>query len=205
VATDPLVPGMEIERRLVELVESVRSAVTIPLAVKLSPFYSSIPNLARRLVDVGADGLVLFNRSYYPAMDLDELTVRPMPDLSGSWELPLRLRWLGILFGHVNASLSVTGGVHTSDDAAKAILAGAESIQLVSVLLSRGPNYLKELLAGLQAWMRQHKFESLSACRGMLSLRNCPDPAGYERGTYAMGLQGWNNAKPSIPRREPLA
>lgn len=205
VAVDPAETGAEQERRVVDVVQSVRGAITIPLAVKLSPFYSAIPNLARRLVDAGADGLVLFNRSYYPSIDLEELIVTPMPDLSGSWELPLRLRWLGILYSRVNASLAVTGGVHTADDAAKAILAGADCIQLVSVLLQRGPNYLKELLAGLQAWMAQHRFESLNACTGMLSLSGCPDPLSYERGTYAMSLQGWNKAKTSVRPHDPLA
>lgn len=195
VPTNPERCGGDVERQLLNLVAAVRSAITIPLSVKLAPFYSSLPNLARRLANEGADGLVLFNRSYYPAIELQELTVTSMPDLSGPWELSLRLRWLGILYGKVNVSLAVTGGVHSADDAVKSILAGTDAIQVVSVLLKNGPNYLKELTAGLQNWMARQKFENLEQCRGLLSLANCPDPDGYERGTYAMGLQGWNSHK----------
>lgn len=198
VPVDPSESSDEVERRLLQIVAAVRSAISIPMGVKLAPFYSALPNLARRLADEGADGLVLFNRSYYPSIDIEDLDVTPMPDLSGSWELALRLRWLGILFGKVNTSLSVTGGVHSVDDAVKSLLAGADTIQLVSVLLKQGPNCLKELIAGLKSWMTRQKFEKLDACRGLLSLKNCPDPAGYERGTYAMGLQGWNARKQSL-------
>lgn len=200
VATDPATASGDIDRQLLNLVSAVRSAINLPLGVKLAPFYSALPNLARQLANEGADGLVLFNRSYYPAIHLQDLTVTPMPDLSGPWELPLRLRWLGILYGKVNVSLAVTGGVHTSDDAVKSILAGADAIQLVSVLLKNGPTCLRELTAGVQSWMGRQKFESLHHCRGLLSLANCPDPDGYERGTYAMGLQGWNNPKRPMNR-----
>jgi dihydroorotate dehydrogenase (fumarate) len=185
----------EVERQLLNLVAAVRSAIHVPLSVKLAPFYSSLPNLARRLATEGADGIVLFNRSYYPAIQVQDLTVTAMPDLSGPWELSLRLRWLGILYGKVNVSLAVTGGVHSAEDAVKSILAGADAIQVVSVLLKNGPNYLKELIAGLRNWMASQKFEGFDQCRGLLSLANCPDPDGYERGTYALGLQGWNMQK----------
>lgn len=198
VPTNPDRSGVDVERQVLDLVAAVRSAIKVPLSVKLAPFYSSLPNLARRLVNEGADGIVLFNRSYYPEIQLQDLTVTAMPDLSGPWELSLRLRWLGILFGKVNVSLAVTGGVHSADDAVKSILAGADAIQVVSVLLKNGPDYLKELSAGLQSWMARQKFERLDQCRGLLSLANCPDPDGYERGTYAMGLQGWNSHKRQV-------
>jgi len=194
----------EVERRLLNLVAAVRSAIKIPLSIKLVPFYSALPNLARRIADEGADGLVLFNRSYYPLVDVEDLTLTSLPELSGPWELPLRLRWVGILFQKVNAALSITGGIHSVDDAVKSILAGADTIQLVSVLLKHGPEYLKELIAGFDLWMTRRKFQSLDECRGLLSLKNCPDAADYERGTYALGLQGWNERKkvtrPPSPR-----
>jgi len=195
VASDPSDTANEVERRVLNLVAAVRSAISIPLSVKLVPFYSALPNLARRLVNEGADGLVLFNRSYYPMVDVEDLSLTSLPELSGAWELPLRLRWIGILFGKVNASLSITGGIHSADDAVKSILSGADTVQLVSVLLKNGPDYLRELISGLDAWMTRCKFENLEACRGLLSLKNCPDAAEYERGTYALGLQGWNERK----------
>lgn len=191
----PSESSLEVERRVLNVVASVRSVISIPLAVKILPFYTSLPQFAQRLTDEGADGIVLFNRSYFPSIDLEELNMTPQAELSGAWELSLRLRWLGVLYGRVNTALSVSGGVHTSSDALKALLTGADTVQMVSAILTRGSGYLKEVIAGVKHWMKQHNYENLEAFRGLLSLKNCPDPAGFDRGAYAYTLQTWNARK----------
>jgi dihydroorotate dehydrogenase (fumarate) len=191
VATDPGVPGSLVEERVLDAARLVRGAVAIPVAVKLSPFFSSIANLAGRLDDVGVHGLVLFNRFYQPDIDIEHLDVLPRLKLSDSSELLLRLRWLAILSGRLKGSLACTGGVHTADDAIKAIMAGAHAVQLVSVLLHDGPEKLAELRQGLEQWMTDHEYESVNQMRGSMSLARCPDPAAYERGNYVKLLQTW--------------
>jgi dihydroorotate dehydrogenase (fumarate) len=196
--------AVHVEAQVLATTAAVCSVVRIPVAVKLSPFYSALPNLVSALRGAGAKAVVLFNRSYYPEFNLTDLSVIPQPDLSGSYELPLRLRWLGILHGRANVELAVTGGVHTSEDALRALLAGADTIQLVSVLLRRGPGYLKEVCAGVRHWMNEKKFASVDDFRGLLSLKNCPNPQSYERGTYALGLQSWNARRATILPQVPL-
>jgi dihydroorotate dehydrogenase (fumarate) len=181
-----------VEDRAVEMVCLVKEAVRIPVAVKLSPFYTALGHFAHRLDDAGADGLILFNRFYQPDLDPENLEVMRTLALSTSSELPLRLRWLGVLSGRVRASLAVTGGVHTHLDALKALMAGADAVQVVSVLLRRGPSYLKILIAELTAWIESHEYESLAQLKGSLSLHSCPDPRAYERANYMLVLQSWN-------------
>lgn len=191
-ATDMDTPGSEIEDTIVEMLRDVKTSISIPVAVKLSPFYTSVANMARRLDDAGADGLVLFNRFYQPDIDVEDLSTVRSLHLSDSSELLLRLRWLAVLSGRVKASLAVTGGVHTAIDAVKATMAGADAIQLVSVLLKNGPHRLANIKQDLEEWMEQQEWESLYQMRGNMNLLHCPDPKVYERGNYMLILQSWS-------------
>lgn len=165
--------------------------MSIPVAVKLSPFFTSLPHLARHLDAVGVDGLVLFNRFYQPDIDVEALDVAPRLQLSDSSELLLRLRWLAILRGRVKASLAATGGIHTGLDAIKAVMAGASGVQLVSVLLHHGPDKLRDLQREFARWMEDHEYESVEQMCGSMSLERCPDPAAFERANYTRILQTW--------------
>ena len=188
VATDPEVGAAELEARYLDLVADVRSAVSIPLAVKLSPFYTALANFAVRVDEAGADGLVLFNRFYQADLDLDSRDVVPRLVLSTSEELRLPLRWIAILFGRVQASLAATTGVHTGLDAAKVLLAGADVAMMTSALLRNGPDHLRPLEVQVRDWMDRHGFETLDQLRGRLSQRSVPDPAAFERANYIKTL-----------------
>ncbi len=194
VATDPAEAGAAVEARTVEILRGVKRAVTIPVAVKLSPFFSSLPNLARSLDEAGADGLVLFNRFYQPDIDVEALEATPSLHLSDSSELLLRIRWLAILTGQVRASLAASGGVHTGLDAVKAVMAGASAVQVVSRLLQDGPQQLKIIVDGVRDWLAVHEYESLEQARGSMSLRTSPDPSAFERGNYMKILRSWRVA-----------
>ena len=175
-----------------EMLRAVKEAVRVPVAVKLSPFYTSLSHFAWSLDQAGADGLVLFNRFYQPDIDIEELQTVPTLQLSHPSELLLRLRWLAILSGQVRPSLAVTGGVHGVEDAVKAIMAGAHAVQLVSVLLRHGPGYLRTMKDRLAHWLEEHEYDSLAQARGSMNLRGCPDPKAYERANYMLVLQGWH-------------
>ena len=190
-ATDPEESGADLERRTVEVVAEVRQRIQIPIAVKLSPFYSALANFAKQLVAAGADGLVIFNRFYQADIDVEELEVERTLHLSDSSELLLRLRWLAVLSATVETSLAVTGGVHSSLDAIKAVMTGADAVQLVSALFRRGPEYLTGIRRRVEEWLVEHEYESLDQMRGSMSLARCPDPAAYERANYMHILQGW--------------
>ncbi len=190
-AADPDESGDEIERQTIEMVRAVRDKVRIPLAVKLSPFYTAFAHFARRLDEAGADGLVLFNRFYQADIDLEELEAVRTLQLSDSSELLLRLRWLAILSGRLEASLAVTGGVHTAVDAVKAVLCGADAVQLVSALLRHGPEHLAAIRRDTEEWLVEHEYESLAQMRGSMNLERCPDPEAYERANYMHILQGY--------------
>ena len=191
VATDLGQSSETVEKRLLNIAHFVKRNVKIPVAVKLSPFFSSLPHFARQMDELKVDGLVLFNRFYQPDIDLENLEVEPKLHLSDSAELLLRLRWLAVLSGRVKASLAVTGGVHTPEDAIKALMAGAHAVQIVSALLKRGPQYLRELKKGLEQWLEQHEYESVQQLQGSMSLQKCPDPAAFERANYMRVLTGW--------------
>ena len=180
-----------IERERLAVVRAVRQAVSIPIAVKLSPYYTSLAHVARQLDELGANGLVLFNRFYQPDIDVEELTVVPSLKLSKSSELLLRIRWLAILHGRLQASLALSGGVHTPLDVVKGVMAGADVVQVVSALLQHGPEHLRSLREGLQAFMVLHEYESLAQMHGSMSLESCPDPAAFERANYMRVLQSW--------------
>jgi dihydroorotate dehydrogenase (fumarate) len=192
VATDPHLDGSAVEQRVVEAAKIVRAAVRIPIAVKLSPFFSSVSNLAQQLDDVGVNGLVLFNRFYQPDIDIDMLDVTPRLRLSDPSELLLRVRWLAILSGRVRASLAASGGVHGATDAVKAIMAGADAVQIVSALLQHGPERLLLILRDLRHWMEEREYTSVAQMRGSMNLGRCPDPAAFERGNYVKLLQTWH-------------
>ena len=191
IATNADTTGAEIERQAIETVQAVKRAVAIPVAIKLSPFYSAFAHLARDLARAGADGLVLFNRFYQPDIDAEELAATRTLHLSDSSELRLRLHWIAILSGRVQASLAATGGVHTAVDVVKATMAGAHVTQMVSALLMHGPAHLRMVLNDLAAWLQKHEWSSLAEMRGNLSLSRVPDADAYERANYMLMLQGW--------------
>jgi dihydroorotate dehydrogenase (fumarate) len=189
-AANPDETGEQVEARALRVVRAVRDSLTIPIAVKLSPFYSSIANFAKQLDNVNVNALVLFNRFYQPDIDIEELQALRV-NLSTPSDLLLRLRWLALLHGKVRTSLAATGGVHSATDAIKAVMAGADAVQIVSALLQRGPAYLKEVREGMAHWLEEHSYESLAQMRGSMSLARCADPKAYERANYMRLLQSW--------------
>jgi dihydroorotate dehydrogenase (fumarate) len=187
VSTDPRLSGTRAEESTLDLVRQVRAAVTIPLAVKLSPFYSSIAHMAYELDQLGVDGLVLFNRFNQPDIDLDTLEVvtKPLISTDGEGEvLRLPLRWIAILHGQITADLAATGGVHTAQDVVKLLLVGANVTMLASALLLHGVERLHRIETDLLAWLEEHEYESISQLRGSMSQRCVPDPAAFERAHY---------------------
>ena len=192
VSTDPRTSGATAEDDLVDMVHDIKSLVTIPLAVKLSPFFTAFANVAHQLDEAGADGLVLFNRFYQPDIDIKTMQVVPRLELSTSAELPLRLRWIAILCGRVHASLALTGGVATPHDGIKAILAGADAVQLVSALLHHGPTYVGVMRHSLEQWLEWHNMGSLAEARGQLSHQHTQHPGAWERANYIRTLQSWS-------------
>jgi dihydroorotate dehydrogenase (fumarate) len=190
-ATDPSMDAEQIENAMLETVSLVTAAVNIPVSVKLSPFHTSPANFALALERVGAAGVVLFNRFYQPDFDTEQLEAKSQLKLSDPSELLLRLRWLAIISPHMRGSLSATGGIHSSDDIVKAILAGAHTVQLVSVLLKHGPRVLFSLQEGLENWMKEHDYSNIDEFRGAMNLRRCADPAAFERANYMRILQSW--------------
>jgi len=183
--------GEEVERRAIDIVDAVRQEVSIPIAVKLSTFFSSIPNVAKRLGQAGANGLVIFNRFYQPDIDIDELDVVPNLRLSTADELRLRLRWLAILSGQVDLSLSATGGAHNAVDVIKAVMAGADTVQLVSALLIHGPEHISRILEAMEFWMHEHDYESVRQMHGSMNLQRTPKPEAFSRANYMRMLDSW--------------
>lgn len=189
--TDPARSGTDIEAEMLDTVRSVTTAVNVPVAVKISPFHTSPLHFALALQEAGAAGVVLFNRFYQPDFNLEDLEVLPQLRLSDSTELLLRLRWLAIVSPHLKASLSASGGVHSSEDAIKALLAGASTVQIVSALLKHGPRFVTTLLNGLRHWLTEHGYESVDQLRGAMNHQRCPDPSAFERANYIRILQSW--------------
>jgi dihydroorotate dehydrogenase (fumarate) len=190
-ATNPLETADQIEKRMLEIVRIVKGNVKLPVAVKLSPFFTSLAHFAKVLQGAGADALVLFNRFYQPDLDIENLEVEPTLQLSKSSELLLRLRWLALLSSQLEVPLAVSGGVHTAADAIKATMAGATGIQMVSALLQHGPERLKKVREDMAAWMVTKEYESLSQMRGSMSLLKCPNPQAFERANYMRVLAGY--------------
>jgi dihydroorotate dehydrogenase (fumarate) len=193
IPTDPKLNSAEIEDGYVELVKAVRSQVSIPLAVKLSPFFTSLPNLAERLSAAGANGLVLFNRFYQPDLDIETLEVVPNLVLSTSDELRLPLRWIAILRGRVKADLALSSGVHQATDVVKALMAGANVAMTTSELLAHGINRVTEILADLEKWMREFEYDSVRMMLGSMSQQAVADPSAFERANYMKALTSFDN------------
>jgi dihydroorotate dehydrogenase (fumarate) len=191
IPTQFTVSGLAIEDRIVETVKNLKGILKIPIAVKLSPFFTALGNLAARLDAAGADGLVLFNRFYQPDTDIKTIRVVPQAELSTSAELPLRLNWIAALHGRIRPSLAISGGVAQPADGIKGVLAGADVMQLVSALLHHGPGHVAAMKKGLTDWLEWHKMESLADARGLVSLKTTRDPASFERAQYIRTLHTW--------------
>jgi dihydroorotate dehydrogenase (fumarate) len=182
----------QLEDNYIKLVSDIRASINIPMAIKLAPFFTALPNFASRLVEAGADGLVLFNRFYQPDLDLENLEVVPNLVLSNSDELRLPLRWIAILYGKVKADLALTTGVHTPEDAIKAIMAGANVAMTTSALLKRGTQAIVQILDGMEAWMTEHEYVSVQQMRGSMSQGAVAEPAAFERANYMKVLNSFN-------------
>ncbi len=188
IATDPDQSALDVEARYVEVLRAVKESVSIPVALKLSPFFSSLAHFARRVDECGVDGLVLFNRFYQPDIDLEELEVIPDLVLSAPHELRLPLRWIAILDPLLDASLAASTGIYTAADVLKLLLAGADVTMLCAVLLRDGPMAVGELLRGVTEWMLEHEYTGLQQIRGSMNQRSCSNPAGFERANYMQAL-----------------
>lgn len=190
VPTDPAVSAEAIENTYVEILRAVKSTVTIPVAVKLSPFFSNLANVTHRLDSVGTEGLVLFNRFYQPDLDLETLEIRPNVLLSTPQALRLPLTWIGILYGRVKAGLAATGGVHNAEDVIKLLMVGANATMMCSALMRHGINHLRHVERELREWMEEHEYESVAQMQGSLSQLKCPDPQAFERAQYMRAVKG---------------
>ncbi|MFV1980759.1 MAG: dihydroorotate dehydrogenase-like protein [Rhodothermia bacterium] len=192
IPTDPEMDSGMVEQMYVDVVSAVCRSVSIPVAVKIGPFFSSPVNMARKMVGAGVSALVLFNRFYQPDFDLDNLEVVPHLVLSTSDELRLPLRWIAIMYGKVCTDFALTGGIHTPTDALKAIMAGANVAMMTSALLNNGIEHISETLSGMWSWMEEHEYESIGQMRGSMSQRNVAQPAAFERANYMKVLQSWS-------------
>ncbi len=189
--TDPNLSGAEVEGIYVDILTDVKKAVTIPVAMKLSPYFSSLANLAQQLTAAGAGGLVLFNRFYQPDLDIENLEVVPHLLLSTSAELRLPLRWIAILYGRVTADLALTTGIHTVEDMLKGLMAGAAVTMMASELLRNGIDRMSEILTDLERWLAEYEYESIAQLQGSLSQINCSEPAAFERANYMRVLSSF--------------
>lgn len=191
IATDPAISGSEVEQNYIDLVRHLKRSIRIPLAVKLSSFFSAPANMGVRFDEARADGIVLFNRFYQPDFDVDQLTVTPTLALSRPEELLLRLNWTAILFGHVRADLGITGGVHSSRDVIKCILAGAKVAFMTSALLRNGVHHAAHVMSEVNRWMDEHEYTSVQQMCGSMSHGSVPDPTAFERGNYMKVLSSY--------------
>ena len=193
IPTDLDLTAQELENAQVELVAQVKSVISIPLAVKLSPYITALPNFARRIVEAGANGLVLFNRFYQPDFDLNELKIIPSLDLSTSAELRLPLRWISILHGKVNADFALTSGIHTANDVLKTMMAGAKVAMMASNLLRNGEQVIPSMLTELEAWMKEREYASIKQMQGSMSQKSVKEPAAFERANYMNVLNSFRD------------
>jgi dihydroorotate dehydrogenase (fumarate) len=190
IPTDASLTAADIEKNYLEIVEAVRETVRIPVAVKLSPFFSNLANMAQRLDRAGADALVLFNRFYQPDINLEELEIQPNVLLSTPQSLRLPLTWIGILFGKLKSNLAATGGVHSAEDVVKLLMVGADVTMLCSSLMRHGINHLRHLERELREWMEEHEYDSVKQMQGSMSQQRCPDPGAFERAQYMRAVKG---------------
>ena len=194
--TDFETTSADVETRYVDLVAAVRRATRLPLAVKIGPYFAALPNLARRLIDAGADGLVLFNRYLHPDIDLDSLELALDLELSTPAEMRLPLRWIGILRGPLSTSLAATSGVHSANDVLKLLLAGADAAMMASTLLRHGPHHLATILADVRAWLEEREYESVTQLKGSMSREHVPNREAYERANYVKTLVSYTSKLP---------
>jgi len=192
IVTDPKLTAEHVEQGYADLVSAVKQSVRVPVAVKLSPFFSAPANMAKRLDAAGADALVLFNRFYQPDLDIESLEVVPSLTLSHPHELQLRLHWVAIIFGHIGADLAVTGGVHSARDVLKSVMAGARVAMMTSALLHNGIQHLHIVFSELLSWMEEHEYESIRQMCGSMSQRNVPNPAAFQRSNYMRVLSSYS-------------
>jgi dihydroorotate dehydrogenase (fumarate) len=190
--TDPDITSSDLEDQYIDLVRAIRASIRIPIAVKLSPFFTALPNFAKRLAEAGVNGLVLFNRFYQPDFDLDELEVVPRLVLSSSQELRLPLRWIAILYGRIPVDFALTSGIHTPEDIIKATMAGASGCMMASTLLKYGIGHMAELLAGVHTWMEEKEYESITQMKGSMSQKAVAEPAAFERANYIKVLSSFD-------------
>ena len=193
VAADPGLTAPEVEGRYLQLVEHVRASTDIPLAVKIAPYFSAMGDMARRLADAGADGLVLFNRFYQPDIDLETLTVKPDLVLSTRAELRLVLRWMAILHGRIDADLAATSGVHAGEDVVKLLLAGADVVMMASALLAHGASHVGPVTSELTTWLADHDYSTVGEARGAMSQLSVPQPEAYERANYVKSIASFSS------------
>ena len=192
IAANPEESSLDVENRYVEVLQSLRQAVQIPIAMKLSSQFSAPIPFARRLTDAGANGLAIFNRFYQPDIDLDTFNTVPTLEMSSSTEALLRIRWAALLYGRIEPlSLAVTGGFHTRDDLLKALLAGADVVHLCSELLQRGPTRITDLLQEMRQWLEEHEYESVAQLKGSVSYQHAVNPGAYERANYLQVLESY--------------
>lgn len=191
IPADSQVNSNDIEKMYVDVVKEIKNKIKIPVAVKLSPFFTSMSNMAKKLDEAGADALVLFNRFYQPDFDLEKLEVVPNLVLSTNWEMRLPLRWIAILYGQIKANLALTSGVHSSEDVIKAVMAGADAVQIASELLLKGPKRVTELLKGVEDWMTEKEYESIEQMKGSMSQKAVAEPAAFERANYMKMLNSY--------------
>lgn len=191
-STDIDATSGDVEGEYLDLVRSIDATIDIPIAVKLSPFFSSLPNFAKKLVDAGASGLVLFNRFYQPDFDLEELEVIPRLVLSTSQELRLPLRWIAILYGRVNADFGLTSGIHTAEDVIKSAMAGASASMAASTFLKYGIDHASEILEGVKTWMEENEYESINQMKGSMSQQAVAEPSEFERANYIKVLSSFD-------------
>jgi len=196
IPTETKISSGELEIAQIELVTDVRSKISIPLAVKLSPYYSALPNFAERLVNSGANALVLFNRFYQPDIDINTLEVNPSLELSNSYDLRLPLRWVAILYDRIKADLALTSGVHNEQDVIKAMMAGANVVEMASELIENGPKRIPEILQGIENWLVEYEYKSIDQMRGSMSHKSVAEPAAFERANYMKALQTFDSRLP---------
>ncbi len=191
VATDPKLSGSEVENMYVDALKSVKENVKIPVAIKLSPYFSSMANMAKKLDEAGADALVLFNRFYQPDFNLEKLEVEPNLMLSTNWEMRLPLRWIAILYGQIKANMAATSGIHKEEDVIKVMMAGADAAMVCSELLVNGIGRITQILKGMEKWMEENQYSSIQMMKGSMSQKSCAEPAAFERANYMKALQSY--------------
>ena len=194
IPTDPDLPGSDVERTYLDIVRAVKAEVSVPVAVKLSPYFSNFAHMAHQLDNAGADGLVLFNRFYQPDIDLEALEVKPNVLLSTPMAMRLPLRWVAILHRRIKASLAATSGIHRATDVLKMLMAGADVTMLCSTLLRNGVGQIRVIEEALREWLVEHEYDSVAQLKGSLSQKNCPDPDAFERAQYMRAISSYKPA-----------